>query len=91
MSVRTPPRGRRAELLRAQQRLGRLIAQIRADGEQASFWAEHCRWVPGTGHCPLADTAGCRAQCMFAAMREAEAEKIRRLRQQRRRPSSVSN
>lgn len=88
MSRNPAPAGRaasQAERLRAEERLARLIAQILANGEEASFWAEHCGWIAGTGRCRMSASAGCRTGCLFAPMREAEAEAIQRARQRRRR------
>lgn len=65
------------------ERLERLIAEIRADGDRARYWAEHCGWQPGTGRCLKARMAACHTQCVFRGMREAEAASIKRSRQQR--------
>jgi hypothetical protein len=70
----------------SRRRLARFIAQIDLHGDDACFWAEHCGWIPGSGVCRIGADAECQAHCLFAASRTAEAEAIRRLRQQRRRP-----
>jgi hypothetical protein len=67
-----------------QRRLAEFIGAIHADGERASYWAEHCAWIPGNGHCPRARRADCRDQCFFRWMRDRELAAIRRDRLRRR-------
>lgn len=94
MKNRADPTGRHppapAERIRARQPLARLIAQIAAAGEEAPFWAEHCGWIPGTGHCRRAADAGCGGLCLFAAEREAEADAVA-LRRRRRRSQPIAD
>jgi hypothetical protein len=73
MSIGKPPPGDstagQAGLLRSRQRLARFIALILKNGEEASFWAEHCGWDAGTGRCRLSATPECRTRCLFALIR----------------------
>jgi len=39
----------------------------------ASYWADRCAWVPGTGHCRDRD---CSADCLFRPQRNAEARQV---------------
>ena len=54
------------------------------DSEAARYWAENCNWEPGTGYCRNQRSAECNTQCTFRHLRTAEADQIRRTRQQRR-------
>lgn len=56
-------------------------AEELASSPDAAFWAEHCGWVPGTGHC---GNRGCEPACIFHAQRSAEHEHVLRLRRVRR-------
>jgi len=56
------------------------VADLAADPE-APYWARHCGWVPGTGHCR---NRACSTACLFRAQREAEAVGVRRARRRRR-------
>ena len=67
-----------------QRRLAELIAAIQADGTRARYWAEHCAWVPGYGHCPHARQKDCREQCFFRWMRDEELAIIQHQRLRRR-------
>lgn len=67
-----------------QRRLAEFIAAIQADGSRADYWAEHCAWVPGYGHCPRARRKDCRDQCFFRWMRDEELAIVQRQRLQRR-------
>ncbi|HTZ35106.1 MAG TPA: hypothetical protein VMB84_03710 [Stellaceae bacterium] len=53
-----------------------------ASAPDASYWAESCGWVPGTGHCRQ---PACSAACTFHAQRTAEAHGVARWRRLRRR------
>ncbi len=57
------------------------VAELAADPE-APGWARHCGWVPGTGYCR---NRRCGPACVFRSQREAEARRIGRSRQLRRR------
>jgi hypothetical protein len=50
--------------------LADLIDAIIAEPERARYWAEHCRWVPGTGKCTAG--AACSPDCWFLSRRERE-------------------
>jgi hypothetical protein len=65
-------------------RLRQLIAAIEADPERASYWAENCRWVPGSGYCPGERSDDCGEDCLFRQMRIREQAMIGLTRRQRR-------
>jgi hypothetical protein len=65
-------------------RLADFIAAIHADGERASYWAERCGWVPGSGYCPRGSRPDCREQCFFRWMRDEKLAAVRRERLRRR-------
>lgn len=56
------------------------VAELAFD-PAASFWAEACGWVPGTGHCR---NRACVAACLFHGQRAAEAHRVMRWRRLRR-------
>ena len=58
--------------------------RILNDSEEARFWAENCSWEPGTGYCRNQRAPDCNTRCTFRHLRLAEADQIRRNRQQRR-------
>jgi hypothetical protein len=61
------------------------IAELAANPD-AIRWAIDCCWVPGTGYCR---DRFCSIECLFRAQREAEAKRIIRARQRRRRVQST--
>ena len=58
-----------------------LPAEELASQPNALFWAEHCGWVPGTGHCR---DRKCSPDCIFRPQRLAEVRRIARERRRRR-------
>jgi predicted DNA-binding ribbon-helix-helix protein len=60
-------------------------AAILADPEGASYWAENCGWVPGSGYCTKGRTGDCQQPCLFRAMCDKETATIRA--RARRRPA----
>ena len=84
MVERFPGRTSQLDLRNKRQRLERLIESIVREPELASFWAEHCGWVPGTGSCRHGADIECRGRCPFAVWREREMEQLRRERRRRR-------
>jgi hypothetical protein len=72
--------------MRSRESRHRLLEDISADIEGAKFWADHCGWEPGTGQCRKSRTPECQNNCPFRHLRLAEADQIRRNRQQRRPP-----
>ena len=61
--------------------LGARVAELATDPD-ALRWAYQCGWVPGTGYCRNRD---CGSGCLLRPQCEAEANRILRLRRQRRR------
>jgi len=70
--------------MRSPQNRGKLIDRILDDSDEARHWAENCSWEPGTGYCRNQRSPECNTQCTFRHLRIAEADQIRRTRQQRR-------
>jgi hypothetical protein len=70
--------------MRTRDSRNRLVDRLLNDSEEARFWAENCSWEPGTGYCRKQRSADCNAKCTFRHLRLAEADQIRRNRQQRR-------
>jgi hypothetical protein len=58
-----------------------LMAEELASLPDAPFWAEHCGWIPGSGHC----RGGCHPDCIFRPQRLAEGHRIAEQRRNRRR------
>ena len=70
--------------IHSSRRLAEFIAAVQADGARASYWAEHCAWIPGDGYCPRAHRSDCRDQCFFRWMRDRELTAVIRQRMRRR-------
>jgi hypothetical protein len=70
--------------MRSPDERGKFLDRILTDTEQARYWAEHCSWEPGTGYCRNQRSPDCVNECTFRHLRKAEADQIRRSRQQRR-------
>lgn len=50
-----------------------LPAEEFASLPDALYWAEHCAWVPGSGHCSNRD---CGEACVFLLQRLSELERL---------------
>ena len=74
----------RMQPLQRRRRLARFIERLLDNPEAAGFWAKHCGWVPGSGRCRTGLGVKCRPGCPFTALREKEADRLRRLRRLRR-------
>ena len=70
--------------MRSREDRSKFLDRILNDSEEARYWAENCNWEPGTGYCRIQRTLDCNSQCTFRHLRMAEADQIRRSRQQRR-------
>jgi hypothetical protein len=62
----------------------KFLNHVLKDSNEARYWAENCSWEPGTGYCRNQRSLECNSQCTFRHLRTAEADQIRRNRQQRR-------
>jgi hypothetical protein len=70
--------------MRTRENRSKFFDRILDDSNEARFWAENCNWEPGTGYCRNQRSLDCNTRCTFRHLRTAEAEQIRRSRQQRR-------
>jgi hypothetical protein len=70
--------------MRTPERRSKFFDRLLDDSEEARYWAEKCSWEPGTGYCRNQRSPDCETQCTFRHLRLAEADQIRRTRQQRR-------
>jgi hypothetical protein len=70
--------------MRSREDRSKFLDRILNDSDEARYWAENCNWEPGTGYCRSQRTLGCNTECTFRHLRMAEADQIRRTRQQRR-------
>jgi len=70
--------------MRTPQNRSKIFDRILNDTEEARYWAENCNWEPGTGYCRNQRSLACSTHCTFRHLRMAEADQIRRNRQQRR-------
>ena len=70
--------------MRTPQNRSKIFDRILNDTEEARYWAENCNWEPGTGYCRNQRSLDCSTHCTFRHLRMAEADQIRRNRQQRR-------
>jgi hypothetical protein len=70
--------------MRSRESRSKFFDRILNDSEEARYWAENCNWEPGTGYCRNQRSLDCNNLCTFRHLRIAEADQIRRNRQQRR-------
>ena len=70
--------------MRTRESRSRFLDRILDESDEARYWAENCTWEPGTGYCRNQRSVDCNTQCIFRHLRMAEADQIRRNRQQRR-------